>query len=152
MREKEFRPLMRFSDKQTEEMMKDLYYESYLASHKVIVTGDRSLTDYALFSEILDAALAQADGNLVAEDGHDYTFLLGTSEGAETLASRYADEHRISKILYPVNPSFQQFAESFRYGEMLATAEAVVVIGDGLNEEIYELMDRAKEKGIPIYL
>jgi hypothetical protein len=35
---------------------------------------------------------------------------------------------------------------------MLATAEAVVVIGDGLNEEIYELMDRAKEKCIPIYL
>jgi hypothetical protein len=133
-------------------MMKDLYYESYLASHKVIVTGDRSLTDYALFSEILDAALAQTDGNLVAEDGHDYTFLLGMSEGAETLASRYADEHRISKILYPVNPSFQQFAESFRYGEMLATAEAVVVIGDGLNEYIYELMNRAKEKGIPIYL
>jgi hypothetical protein len=152
MREKEFRPLMRFSDKQTEEMMKDLYYESYLASHKVIVTGDRSLTDYALFSEKLDAVLVQTDGDLVAEDGHDYTFLLGTSEGAETLASRYADEHRISKILYPVNPSFQQFAESFRYGEMLATAEAVVVIGDGLNEEIYELMNRAKEKGIPIYL
>jgi ABC-type Zn uptake system ZnuABC Zn-binding protein ZnuA len=74
------------------------------------------------------------------------------SEGVETLASRYADEHRISKILYPVNPSFQQFAESFRYGEMLATAEAVVVIGDGLNEYIYELMNRAKEKGIPIYL
>jgi hypothetical protein len=152
MREKEFRPLMRFSDKQTEEMMKDLYYESYLASHKVIVTGDRSLTDYTLFSEKLDAALAQTDGDLVAEDGHDYTFLLGMSEGVETLASRYADEHRISKILYPVNPSFQQFAESFRYGEMLATAEAMVVIGDGLNEYIYELMNRAKEKGIPIYL
>jgi hypothetical protein len=152
MREKEFRPLMRFSDKQTEEMMKDLYYESYLASHKVIVTGDHSLTDYALFSEKLDAVLVQTDGDLVAEDGHDYTFLLGSSEGVETLASRYADEHRISKILYPVNPSFQQFAESFRYGEMLATAEAVVVIGDGLNEYIYELMNRAKEKGIPIYL
>jgi hypothetical protein len=152
MREKEFRPLMRFSDKQTEEMMKGLYYEAYLASHKVIVTGDRSLTDYALFSEILDAALAQTDGNLVAEDGHDYTFLLGMSEGVETLASRYADEHRISKILYPVNPSFQQFAESFRYGEMLAVAEAVVVIGSELNEDIYELMNRAKEKGIPIYL
>jgi hypothetical protein len=152
MREKEFRPLMRFSDKQTEEMMKDLYFEAYIASHKVIVTGDRSLTDYVQFSERLDAALVQTDGDLVAEDGHDYTFLLGTSEGAETLASSYADEHRISKILYPVNPSFQQFAESFRYGEMLATAEAVVVIGDGLNEEIYELMDRAKEKCIPIYL
>jgi hypothetical protein len=152
MREKEFRPLMRFSDKQTEEMMKGLYYEAYLASHKVVVTGDRSLTDYALFSEILDAALAQTDGNLVAEDGHDYTFLLGMSEGVETLASRYADEHRISKILYPVNPSFQQFAESFRYGEMLAVAEAVVVIGSELNEDIYELMNRAKEKGIPIYL
>jgi hypothetical protein len=152
MREKEFRPLMRFSDKQTEEMMKDLYYEAYLASHKVIVTGDRSLTDYAQFSERLDAALAQTDGDLVAEDGHDYTFLLGMSEGVETLASRYADEHRISKILYPVNPSFQQFAESFRYGEMLAVAEAVVVIGSELNEDIYELMNRAKEKGIPIYL
>lgn len=143
---------MRFSDKQTEEMMKGLYYEAYLASYKVIVTGDRSLTDYALFSEKLDAALVQTDGDLVAEDGHDYTFLLGTSEGAETLASRYADEHRISKILYPVNLSFQQFAESFRYGEMLAAAEAVVVIGDGLNKDIHELMDRAKEKGIPIYL
>jgi hypothetical protein len=152
MREKEFRPLMRFSDKQTEGMMKGLYYEAYIASHKVVVTGDRSLTDYALFSEILDAALAQTDGNLVAEDGHDYTFLLGMSEGVETLASRYADEHRISKILYPVNPSFQQFAESFRYGEMLAVAEAVVVIGSELNEDIYELMNRAKEKGIPIYL
>jgi hypothetical protein len=152
MREKEFRPLMRFSDKQTEEMMKDLYYESYLASHKVIVTGDHSLTDYALFSEKLDAVLVQTDGDLVAEDGHDYTFLLGSSEGVETLASRYADEHRISKILYPVNPSFQQFAESFRYGEMLAVAEAVVVIGSELNEDIYELMNRAKEKGIPIYL
>jgi hypothetical protein len=152
MREKEFRPLMRFSDKQTEDMMKDLYYESYLASHKVIVTGDHSLTDYALFSEKLDAVLVQTDGDLVAEDGHDYTFLLGSSEGVETLASRYADEHRISKILYPVNPSFQQFAESFRYGEMLAVAEAVVVIGSELNEDIYELMNRAKEKGIPIYL
>jgi predicted HAD superfamily phosphohydrolase YqeG len=151
MREKEFRPLMRFSDKQTEEMMKDLYFEAYLASHKVIVTGERSLTDYALFSEKLDAVLVQTDGNLVAEDGHDYTFLLGSSEGAETLASRYADEHRISKILYPVNLSFQQFAESFRYGEMLATAEAVVVIGDGLNEDVKGLIESAKAKGILVY-
>jgi hypothetical protein len=151
MREKEFRPLMRFSDKQTEEMMKDLYYESYLASHKVIVTGDRSLTDYALFSEKLDAVLVQTDGDLVAEDGHDYTFLLGMSEGVETLASRYADEHRISKILYPVNLSFQQFAESFRYGEMLAVAEAVVVIGDGLNEDVKGLIESAKAKGIRVY-
>jgi hypothetical protein len=151
MREKEFRPLMRFSDKQTEEMMKDLYYESYLASHKVIVTGDRSLTDYALFSEKLDAVLVQTDGDLVAEDGHDYTFLLGMSEGVETLASRYADEHRISKILYPVNLSFQQFAESFRYGEMLAVAEAVVMIGDGLNEDVKGLIESAKAKGIRVY-
>jgi hypothetical protein len=35
---------------------------------------------------------------------------------------------------------------------MLAVAEAVVVIGSELNEDIYELMNRAKEKGIPIYL
>jgi hypothetical protein len=151
MREKEFRPLMRFSDKQTEEMMKGLYYEAYIASHKVIVTGDRSLTDYAQFSERLDAALTQTDGDLVAEDGHDYTFLLGMSEGVETLASRYADEHRISKILYPVNLSFQQFAESFRYGEMLAVAEAVVMIGDGLNEDVKGLIESAKAKGIRVY-
>jgi predicted HAD superfamily phosphohydrolase YqeG len=151
MRDKEFRPLMRFSDKQTKEMMKDLYYESYLASHKVIVTGDRSLTDYAQFSERLDAALVQTDGDLVAEDGHDYTFLLGSSEGVETLASRYADEHLISKILYPVNLSFQQFAESFRYGEMLAVAEAVVMIGDGLNEDVKGLIESAKAKGIRVY-
>ncbi len=84
---------------------------------KLLIAGSRSITDFDLAPYI--------------PDGVD-EIISGGARGIDTLAEKYADEHKLSKhILRPKYHLYKRGAPIKRNMEMIEMADAVLVVWDG---------------------
>ena len=77
----------------------------------------------------------------------------GMANGADSLAIRYADEHKLTKILFPANwKAYPRIAGFLRNRDMLNIATHLIAFWDGKSSGTKHMIDIAQEKGIPIWI
>ena len=128
------------------EAMRELYRQAYRKAARVIVAGGRDFDDYALMEKELDRLFW---GENFCGDGQ-IKILSGMAPGADTLAIRYADEHELTKILFPANWKYHHRMAGFlRNKDMVALATHLVAFWDGRSHGTKHIIDLARAKGIP---
>lgn len=98
---------------------------------RLLIVGSRSITDFELSKHIPE----NVD-----------MIITGGANGVDTLAERYADEHRISKlILRPQYHIYKQGAPLKRNDKMVDMADYVLVIWDGVSKGTKHTIEYAKK-------
>lgn len=129
--------------------MEELYRQAYLNAPRVIVAGGRDFDDYEYMSQQLDELF----GNSSIFDSRQIKIISGMADGADTLAIRYADEHRLTKILFPANWKYHhRFAGFLRNEDMLSIATHLVAFWDGKSSGTKHMIEIAQTKGIPVWI
>lgn len=124
------------------------YREAYLNACRVIVAGSRDFSEYDLMSRELDKLFNESKEFA----GHDVKIISGMADGADSLAIRYADERKLTKILFPANwKRFSRVAGFLRNEDMLSVATHLVVFWDGKSSGTNHMIEIAKAKGIPVW-
>ena len=124
------------------------FREAYLDACRVIVAGSRDFYDYDLMSRELDRLFNESKEFA----GHNVKIISGMADGADSLAIRYADERRLTKILFPANwKRFSRVAGFLRNADMLSVATHLVVFWDGKSSDTNHMIEIAKAKGIPVW-
>ena len=124
------------------------YREAYLNACRVIVAGSRGFFDYDLMSRELDKLFNESKQFA----GHNIKIISGMADGADSLAIRYADERKLTKILFPANwKRFSRVAGFLRNEDMLSVATHLVVFWDGTSSGTNHMIEIAKAKGIPVW-
>ena len=122
--------------------------EAYLNAYRVIVTGSSCFFDYDLMSRELDKLFNESKQFA----GHNIKIISGMADGADSLAIRYADERKLTKILFPANwKRFSRVAGFLRNEDMLSVATHLVVFWDGTSSGTNHMIEIAKAKGIPVW-
>ena len=134
--------------KTVKSVMSELYRESYLNSYRVIVAGSRGFFEYDLMSRELDKLFNESK----EFTGRNIKIISGLADGADSLAIRYADERKLTKILFPANwKRFSRVAGFLRNEDMLSVATHLVVFWDGTSSGTNHMIEIAKAKGIPVW-
>lgn len=137
------------NDKVDKETTLSAIKASYINSYKVIVAGGRDFADYAYLKEKLDEVL----GSLGDLDSHLIEIISGMAKGGDTLGIRYAEEHKLTMVLYPANwKKYPRMAGILRNMNMLVTATHLVAFWDGKSHGTKHMIEIAKAKGIPVWI
>ncbi len=103
---------------------------------KLLIAGSRSITEFDL------TPLIPADTGLLISGG---------AEGVDTLAEKYADTHRLSKlILRPQYKKYARVAPIRRNEVMVEPADAVLVVRDGVSKGTRATIRYAMKQGKPV--
>lgn len=103
---------------------------------KLLIVGSRSITDYDISPHI------PAETELIISGG---------ANGIDTLAEKYADKHKISKlILHPQYKLYRKGAPLKRNDRMVELCDKVLVFWDGASRGTKHTIDYAKKLGKPI--
>lgn len=122
--------------------------EAYLNAYRVIVAGSRGFYDYDLMSRELDRLFKESKELA----GRDVKIISGMADGADSLAIRYADERKLTKILFPANwKRYSRVAGFLRNEDMLSVATHLVVFWNGKSSGTHHMIEIAKAKGIPVW-
>ena len=128
-------------NKAVKSLMSELYREAYLNGYRVIVAGSRGFTDYELMSRELDKLFWDS----CEFEDRDIKVVSG-------MTIRYADERKLTKILFPANwKSYHRIAGFLRNEDMLSVATHLVVFWDGKSNGTRHMIEIAKKRGIPIW-
>ena len=132
-----------------EPYLSEKFLNGYLEAYKVIIAGSRNFENYALMSEKLNDLFVHSS----EFNGSVIKIISGMAKGADTLAIRYADEHKLTKLLFPANwKSYPRIAGFLRNEDMLSIATHLIVFWDGKSSGTKHMIDIAKEKGIPFWV
>ena len=75
------------------------------------------------------------------------------AKGTDTLAIRYADEHKLTKILFPANwKKYPLIAGFLRNEDMLNIATHLIAFWDNKSSGTKHMIEIAKKKGIPVWI
>lgn len=136
-------------NKAISDAMKELYRNNYRNAYKVIVAGGRDFNDYKYMSEKLNELFWCSD----AFQDYPIKIISGMANGADTLAIRYADEHKMTKILFPPNwKEYPRMGGILRNEDMLTIATHLVGFWDGESHGTRHMIGIAREKGIPVWV
>ena len=137
------------SDKMDKETAKHAIKTRYLNSSKVIVAGGRDFDNYEYLKEKLDKTF----NSLGDSDAHPIEVISGMADGADTLGIRYAEEHKLTMVLYPANwKRYPRMAGILRNIDMLATATHLVAFWNGKSHGTKHMIEIARDKGIPVWV
>ena len=103
---------------------------------KLLIVGSRSITSFDLSPHLPEEA------SLIISGG---------AGGVDTLAEEYADRHRISKLI--LRPDYKRFGKGAplkRNEQMVAAADAVLVVWDGASRGTKYTIDYAHTQGKPV--
>ena len=135
---------------QMAETMIQLIKENHRNAYKVIVAGGRDFHDYSFMQEKLDELFWLSD---IFDDQYPIQIVSGMAEGADLLAVRYADEHEMTKILFPANwKEHHRMAGILRNENMLAIATHLIAFWNGQSRDTKHMIEIAREKGIPVWV
>ena len=110
---------------------------------RVLVVGGRGRVDYARFRDALDRALA----NRLPE----VQILTAGGPGVPALAASYARSRSLE--LVAVTPNFQKHpgdAVDRRAVDLVAAADAAVIVWEECNPDVAKFLALARSKGIPV--
>ena len=129
--------------------LSEKYLNDYKESSRVIIAGGRDFENYEYMCEILNDLFY----NSTNFEKRDIKIISGMAKGADTLAIRYADEHNLTKILFPANwKSYPRIAGFLRNEDMLSIATHLIAFWDGKSSGTKHMIDIAQEKGIPVWV
>lgn len=121
----------------------------YLLSHLVIIAGGRDFEDYEYMCEKLNDLFYNSTYFKMG----DVKIISGMAKGADTLAIRYADEHKLTKILFPANwKLYPRTAGFLRNEDMLSIATHLIAFWDGKSSGTKHMIDIAQAKDIPVWV
>ena len=105
---------------------------------KLLIVGSRSIQSFDLSKYIPP----QTD-----------LLISGGACGIDSLAEKYADQHRISKlILRPKYFLYGKAAPIKRNEEMVELADEILIVWDGISRGTHHLLKYAKKKNKPLIL
>lgn len=103
---------------------------------KLLIVGSRSITSFDLTPHLPD----------------EVTLIIsGGAGGVDALAEEYADRHRLSKLI--LRPDYKRFGKGAplkRNEQMVAAADAVLVVWDGVSRGTKYTIDHARAQGKPV--
>lgn len=103
---------------------------------KLLIVGSRSITNFDISPYI------PAETELIISGGAD---------GTDTLAEKYADKHRISKlILRPQYKLYRRGAPLKRNDRMVELCDKALVFWDGVSRGTKHTIDYAQKLGKPV--
>ncbi len=77
----------------------------------------------------------------------------GMAKGVDTLAIQYADERKLTKILFLANwKKYSLLAGFLRNEDMLSIATHLVAFWDGKSHGTKHMIEIARKKGIPVWV
>ena len=103
---------------------------------KLLIAGSRSIQTFDL-------------SPYIPEDTD--CIITGGANGIDSIAEKYADDHRLSKII--LRPQYQLYkrnAPLIRNRQMVDLADAVLIIWDGKSNGTRYTMEYAQKKAIPL--
>lgn len=109
---------------------------------RTIIAGPRTLTDAGLIARAVEAS-----GFVVT------TVISGHARGIDRLGERWAKTQGIPVELYPANwDALDLAAGSVRNREMVAVAEALIAIWDGVSTGTKDCIDAARAAGLKVFV
>ena len=129
--------------------LSEKYLNDYKEASRVIIAGGRDFENYEYMCEILNDLFY----NSTNFKKRDIKIISGMAKGADTLAIRYADEHKLTKILFPANWKLYPRAAGFlRNEDMLSIATHLIAFWDEKSSGTKHMIDIAQKKGIPVWV
>ena len=129
--------------------LSEKYLNDYKGASRVIIAGGRNFENYKYMCEKLNDLFY----NSTNFEKRDIKIISGMAKGADTLVIRYADEHNLTKILFPANWKLYPRAAGFlRNEDMLSIATHLIAFWDGKSSGTKHMIDITQEKGIPIWV
>ena len=125
------------------------YLCDYQVASRVIIAGGRDFDDYEYMSTKLNELFK--DPNTF--NNKTIKVISGMAKGADFLAIRYADENKLTKILFPANwKVYPRIAGFLRNNDMLSIATHLITFWDGKSSGTKYMIEIAKMKGIPVWV
>lgn len=129
--------------------LSEKYLNDYKEASRIIIAGGRDFENYEYMCEILNDLFY----NSTNFEKRDIKIISGMAKGVDTFAIRYADEHNLTKILFPANWKLYSRAAGFlRNEDMLSIATHLIAFWDGKSSGTKHMIDIAQEKGIPVWV
>ena len=132
-----------------ESYLSEKYLNGYQEAYKVIIAGGRDFDDYKYMS----SELTELFENSAYFKGITIKIISGMANGADSLAIRYADENKLTKILFPANwKVYPRIAGFLRNNDMLSIATHLIAFWDGKSSGTKHMIEIAQMKGIPVWV
>jgi hypothetical protein len=123
------------------------YLNDYKEASRVIIAGGRDFDDYKYMS----SELTELFENSAYFKGITIKIISGMAKGADSLAIRYADEHKLTKILFPANwKAYPRIAGFLRNNDMLSIATHLIAFWDGKSRGTKHMIDFMTNKNLPV--
>ena len=131
-----------------ESYLSEKYLNGYQEACKVIIAGA-----WFWWLMYMSSELTELFENSAYFKGITIKIISGMAKGADSLAISYADEHKLTKILFPANwKAYPRIAGLLRNRDMLNIATHLIAFWDGKSSGTKHMIDIAKEKGIPVWV
>ena len=129
--------------------LSEKHLNDYQLASRVIIAGGRDFNDYEYMSIKLNELFK--DQNVF--NNKAIKVISGMATGADTLGIRYADDHKLTKILFPANwNGYPRIAGFLRNNDMLSIATHLIAFWDGESSGTKHMIEIAQEKGIPTWI
>ena len=130
--------------------LSEKYLNDYKEASRVIIAGGRDFESYEYMCEKLDDLFYKSTSFI---GSRPIKIISGMAKGADTLAIRYADEHKLTKILFPANwKEYPRIAGFLRNNDMLSIATHLIAFWNGESSGTKHMIEIAQMKGIPIWV
>ena len=130
--------------------LSEKYLNDYKEASRVIIAGGRDFESYEYMCEKLDDLFYKSTSFI---GSRPIKIISGMAKGADTLAIRYADEHKLTKILFPANwKEYPRIAGFLRNNDMLSIATHLIAFWNGESSGTKHMIEIAQMKGIPVWV